>query len=69
MLFRAFLRGEGLMGKVMAARFGLLLLALGMTGCAGSMATAPVASAQQECERSGGIWKSSFCERSSGGGY
>ncbi len=57
------------MGKVMSARFGLLLLALGMTGCAGSMATAPVASAQQECERSGGIWKSSFCERSSGGGY
>jgi hypothetical protein len=25
-------------------------------------------SAQQECERSGGMWRTNFCERASGGG-
>jgi hypothetical protein len=56
------------MVRVVSTGFGLWLLALGLTGCA-DMATAPVATAQQECERSGGIWRSNnFCERASGGG-
>lgn len=56
------------MRKATAAVFGLLLLACAMAGCAGQMANAPVVSAQQECERSGGIWRSNSCERASGGG-
>ncbi len=57
------------MNKAMRAGLGSLLLALGLAGCAERMATAPVATAQQECERSGGAWRSGFCERSGGGGY
>ena len=56
------------MGNATSAVFGLLLLASAMTGCAGQMANAPVASAQQECERSGGIWRTNSCERAGGGG-
>jgi len=47
---------------------GLVLLVAAITGCAGQTANAPVASAQQECERAGGIWRSNTCERASGGG-
>ena len=57
------------MNKAMRAGLGSLLLALGLAGCAERMATAPVATAQQECERSGSAWRSGFCERSGGGGY
>jgi hypothetical protein len=56
------------MGRVMFAVFGLWLLAFTTTGCAGQLMKAPVASAQQECERSGGIWRTNSCERASGGG-
>jgi hypothetical protein len=55
------------MGKVVSTGFVLLVLMAVIAGCA-DMPTAPVMSAQQECERSGGIWRSSFCERASGGG-
>jgi hypothetical protein len=37
------------------------------SGCA-DMATAPMMSAQQECERTGGMWRTNFCDRASGGG-
>jgi len=56
------------MGKAMATGFVLLVLVAGVSGCADPAMTAPVMSAQQECERSGGIWRTGFCERSSGGG-
>jgi len=56
------------MGRAMFAGFGLLLLTFTLTGCAGQMMSAPVATAQQECERSGGIWRTGSCERASGGG-
>ena len=46
---------------------GLVVLAIAVSGCA-QMANAPVMSAQQECERAGGIWRSNTCERASGGG-
>jgi hypothetical protein len=55
------------MGKMVSTGFVLLVLMAVIAGCA-DMPTAPVMSAQQECERSGGIWRSSFCERGSGGG-
>ena len=57
------------MGKTLAAGFGLLILAVSMAGCIEGGSTAPVASMQQECERSGGVWKNSLCQRESGGGY
>ncbi len=47
---------------------GLVVLAVAAAGCAAQMANAPVMSAQQECERAGGIWRSNTCERASGGG-
>jgi hypothetical protein len=47
---------------------GLVVLAIAAAGCAAQMANAPVMSAQQECERAGGIWRSNTCERASGGG-
>jgi len=67
-LFRAFLGEEGPMGRGTSVVLGLLMLAIAAAGCAGQMTSAPMASAQQECERSGGIWRSNFCERASGGG-
>ena len=36
--------------------FGVLL-AVGMTGC-GANAAPPVMSVEQQCERSGGVWRS-----------
>ena len=56
------------MGRGTSVVLGLLMLAIAVAGCAGQMANAPVASAQQECERSGGIWRTGSCERASGGG-
>jgi hypothetical protein len=46
----------------------LLILMAGVAGCTASSMTAPVMSAQQECERSGGVWRMSVCDRGSGGG-
>ena len=59
------------MGRTTRAGFGLLLLLLGIVGCAGAPPAAPVATSQGECERSGGIWRADrgYCERSGGGGY
>jgi hypothetical protein len=57
------------MARAVSTGFVLLVLMAVIAGCA-DMATAPVMSAQQECERSGGMWRTStnFCERASGGG-
>jgi hypothetical protein len=57
------------MGKTLAAGFGLLILAVTIAGCIEGGSTAPVASFQQECERSGGVWRSGTCQREMGGGY
>jgi len=56
------------MARTVSTVVGLLLLMLGSTGCGDLMRSAPVATAQQECERSGGIWRTGSCERASGGG-
>lgn len=50
---------------------GSLLLMASVAGCAESVATAPGprATAQKDCERSGGTWRGTRCETSSGGGY
>jgi hypothetical protein len=56
------------MGKAMSTGFALLVLAVGVSGCADLAMTTPVMSVQQECERSGGVWRSGSCERASGGG-
>jgi len=57
------------MGKTLAAGFGLLILAVTIAGCIEGGSTAPVASFQQECERSGGVWRGGSCQREMGGGY
>ncbi|MGH7347072.1 MAG: hypothetical protein ACREK4_19355 [Candidatus Rokuibacteriota bacterium] len=56
------------MKRAMSAGFVLLVLVAAISGCADHHMTAPVATAQQECERAGGVWRSGSCERSSGGG-
>jgi len=45
---------------------GSLLLAVGLVGC-GEYATPSVVSVEQQCERSGGIWRamSATCEHES----
>jgi hypothetical protein len=50
---------------------GLLLLTASVAGCAESVASAPApaATAQKECERTGGTWRGTRCETSAGGGY
>ena len=50
---------------------GSLLLTASLAGCSESVASAPVsaATAQKECERSGGTWRGTRCETSAGGGY
>jgi hypothetical protein len=50
---------------------GSLLLMASVAGCAESVASAPGpgATAQKDCERSGGTWRGTRCETSSGGGY
>ena len=45
---------------------GVVLLMVELVGC-GAPAP-PVATAQQECERSRGAWRSGTCEHGSGGG-
>jgi hypothetical protein len=51
------------------AAFGVWLVILSLAGCAERAATAPAATAQQECERAGGSWRNERCETSAGGGY
>ena len=50
---------------------GSLLLMASVAGCAESVASAPAsaATAQKECERTGGTWRGTRCETSAGGGY
>jgi hypothetical protein len=54
------------MGRAVSAGFVLFVLMAGVSGCAGSATTPPVTSAQQECERTGGVWRAGLCERSKG---
>ena len=53
------------MGKAARRVVGVLLLMAGLAGCGAP--AAPVATAEQECERSGGTWRGGACERSRGG--
>ena len=53
----------------MSAALGLSLLISGLAGCGERAATTPGATAQQDCERTGGTWRNERCETSSGGGY
>lgn len=55
------------MAKVMVAGFSLLVLVSGLTSCAAREPVAPLASTQQECVRSGGVWRDGLCQRESGG--
>jgi hypothetical protein len=59
----------GLGGTVLRTIIGSLLLMASVAGCAESVTPAPAATAQQACERSGGTWRGTRCETSSGGGY
>jgi hypothetical protein len=70
-MFPALLHGEGRMGKTARAGIGVLLLVLGLAGCANFQGAPTVTTLQQECERAGGIWRTgdAYCERSTGGGY
>ena len=45
---------------------GLMLLAL--TGCGVLSQPGPSVSVQEECVRSGGVWRATFCSREMGGG-
>jgi hypothetical protein len=58
------------MGKTVRAGLGALLLILGLAGCADFQGASTVTTAQQECQQSGGIWRTgyAYCERSAGGG-
>jgi hypothetical protein len=56
------------MKKALVAGFGFLVLVSSMAGCMPGGSTAPVASLQQECDRSGGLWRGGACQRESGGG-
>jgi hypothetical protein len=59
-------------GTALQTVIGSLLLMASVAGCAESGASAPApaaATAQQECERSGGTWRGARCETSAGGGY
>jgi hypothetical protein len=58
-------------GTTLQTIIGSLLLMASVAGCAESRASAPApaATAQQECERSGGTWRGTRCETSAGGGY
>jgi hypothetical protein len=62
-------RGHRMVQLSMARRalLGVLLIMIGTAGC--GAAVPPTASTQEECERSGGKWRSGTCERSVGGGY
>jgi hypothetical protein len=57
------------MARAVSAGFVLLVLMAVASGCSDTATTAPAMSAQQECERTGGMWRTSFCDRASGGGY
>jgi len=45
---------------------GLMLLTL--TGCGALTRSGPSVSVQEECVRSGGVWRATFCSREMGGG-
>jgi len=53
-----------MMSAIARVTSGSLLLAIGLVGC-GEYAAPPVVSVAQECERSGGVWRtaSGICER------
>jgi hypothetical protein len=55
------------MKKTLTAGLGLLALVVSIAGCMEGGSTAPVASFQQECERSGGVWRGGSCQREMGG--
>ncbi len=55
------------MSNAARGALGVMLLMVGLVGCGAS--APPVATAQQECERSGGAWRGGNCERGSGSGY
>lgn len=59
----------GLGGTTLQTIVGSLLLMASVAGCAESVASAPApaATSQQECERSGGTWRATRCEKSAGG--
>ena len=58
-------------GTALWTIIGSLLLVASVAGCAESGVSAPAsaATAQKECERSGGTWRGTRCETSAGGGY
>jgi len=56
------------MARAVSTGFVLLVLTAVVSGCADMAMTPPVMSAQQECERTGGMWRTNFCDRASGGG-
>ena len=61
----------GLGAGTLRAIVGSLLLTASAAGCAESVVSTPIsgATAQKECERSGGTWRGTRCETSAGGGY
>ena len=56
-------------GTTLRTIVGSLLLMASVAGCAESVASAPAATAQKECERTGGTWRGTRCETSASGGY
>jgi len=41
---------------------------LALTGCGALTRSGPSVSVQEECVRSGGVWRATFCSREMGGG-
>jgi len=56
------------MAKAMRWCLGAWLLLL-VAGCTVQTPTGPTDTARQECERAGGVWRTSQCEHGAGGGY
>jgi len=66
------MRNDTELGRIsLRTIIGSLLLMASAAGCAESGASAPAsaATAQKECERSGGTWRGARCETSAAGGY
>lgn len=53
----------------MAMRLAAVLVLFGLAGCGGVQATGSASplTAQEQCSRSGGMWRGSSCESSMGG--